>query len=86
MVIGSSEIGDYLNENGLSHVTFIDHDSLLAKQAMFESVNGRQLGTVVQSNSVHEGNAYIMVNNADRVEIADAETFEEKGKITLIKR
>ena len=26
IVIGSSEIGDYLTENGLSHVTFIDHD------------------------------------------------------------
>jgi hypothetical protein len=26
MIVGSSEIGNYLNENGLSYVTFIDHD------------------------------------------------------------
>lgn len=26
LVIGSSEIGDYLTENGMSHVTFIQHD------------------------------------------------------------
>jgi DNA-binding beta-propeller fold protein YncE len=67
--------------NGAGAVTFIDRDSLLAKQSIFESVNGRQLGSVVQSITIHEDRAYIIVNNANLVEVADAETFEEVGVI-----
>ena len=63
--------------NGAGSVTFFDRDSLLAKQRIFEAVNGRQLGSVVQSITIHEGRAYIIVNNANRIEVADAETFEQ---------
>jgi len=71
---------------GAGAVTFFDRDSLLAKQSIFESVNGRQLGSVVQSITIHDGKAYIIVNNANRIEVANAETFAELGVITDVEQ
>lgn len=51
---------------------------------IFETVNGRKLGSVVQSVKVYNGNAYIVVNASNKVEIVDANTFEEKGVVTEV--
>jgi hypothetical protein len=69
-------------QTGTGTVTFIDRDSLLAKQNIFEAVNGRQIGNVLQSITIHNGRAYLVVNNASKVEVVDAETFKEIGVIT----
>lgn len=68
-------------QTGTGTITFIDRDSLIAKQKIFEQVNGRQLGNVLQSITIYNGRAYLVVNNANKVEVVDAETFEEIGVI-----
>jgi YVTN family beta-propeller protein len=51
-------------------------------QKIFKQANSRDLGDVVQSMSFYEDKAYIVVNNSNKIEIADANTFEEKAQIT----
>lgn len=50
-------------------------------QKIFKQANSRDLGDVVQSMSFYQDKAYIVVNNSNKIEIADANTFEEKGQI-----
>jgi len=50
-------------------------------QKIFKQTNNRDLGDVVQSMSFYEERAYIVVNNSNKIEIADANTFEEKAQI-----
>ncbi len=69
-------------QTGTGTVTFWDRDSLLTKQKIFEQVNDRQLGNILQSITIHNGRAYLVINNAAKVEVVDAETFEEIGVIT----
>lgn len=52
------------------------------EQKIFKQVNSRDLGDVVQSMSFYENKAYIVVNNSNKIEVADAHTFEEKAQIT----
>ncbi|CAA6823606.1 MAG: Unknown protein [uncultured Aureispira sp.] len=51
-------------------------------QKIFKEANSRDLGDVVQSMSFYEDKVYIVVNNSNKIEVADATTFEEKGQIT----
>jgi hypothetical protein len=69
-------------QTGTGTVTFWDRDSLKTKQKIFETVNNRQIGNILQSITIYNGRAYLVVNNASKVEVVDAETFEEIGVIT----
>lgn len=51
-------------------------------QKIFKKANNRDLGDVVQSMSFHNSEAYIVVNNSNKIEVTDANTFEEKAQIT----
>jgi len=51
------------------------------QQKIFKAKNNRDLGNVVQSMAFVNDKAYIVVNNSNKVEIADANTFEELGQI-----
>lgn len=51
-------------------------------QEVFEQANnGAVLGQFVQSLTLHDGNAYIVVNGANRVIVADARTFQYKDTL-----
>lgn len=52
------------------------------EQKIFNKVNQRDLGDVVQSLSIHEGKAYIVVNNSNKIEVVDQATFKEVAQIT----
>lgn len=86
-IIGAFEDGVFIsNEGNMStgdgSVSYYNYDQDTVYNNIFESVNQRQLGSVVQSVTVHEGNAYIAVNASNKVEIVKASTFEEIGVIT----
>ena len=48
---------------------------------IFNKVNNRILGDIVQNMTIIDDKAYIVVNNSGKVEVADAKTFESKGTI-----
>jgi len=66
---GTGTISAYNRENGE-----VSHD-------LFKSVNGRPLGNIVQSMSIHEGYGYIVVNNANKVEVVDMKDFKSVATI-----
>lgn len=51
------------------------------QQDIFSAVNGRPLGDVVNSMKVIGDKAYIVVNNSQKVEVVDVNTFESEGTI-----
>jgi hypothetical protein len=73
--------GPFFNGNGsLSFVSF-DTDSI--QNDIFETQNARPLGNVVQSVHVHDDDfAFIVVNNAGRVEVIDPRDAKYIGAVT----
>jgi YVTN family beta-propeller protein len=69
-------------QNGTGTVTYFDPDSNLVKQDVFEMINGRPLGNIGQSMTIHNGKGYIVVNNAGKVEVVDVDSFKSEGSIT----
>jgi len=72
-------------QTGTGTVSFFKPDSNLTEQDIFAAVNGRPLGNIAQSMTIYNGKAYIVVNNADKIEIVDAVTFKSSGTITGLK-
>ncbi len=72
--------GNFQSSNG--SVTAISRETGLIWQNIFESVNEFRLGDVVQSMSIHNDKAYIVVNNSGKIEVANAKTLESEGTIS----
>jgi YVTN family beta-propeller protein len=72
--------GAFGNSNG--SISFLDPDSSAAVNHLFEMVNGRPLGDVVQSFGIAGEKGFIVVNNSQKVEVVDLSTFESIGFIT----
>ena len=68
-------------QDGTGTLSIIYRDSLTVENNVFEKVNDRPIGNIVQSIGVFEEKAYIVVNNANKVEIADAENLLSLGVI-----
>lgn len=66
--------------NGTGTLTFIGDDGMVMQNA-YKSVNGEDLGNIVQSMTMANNNAYIVVNNSNKVVVANRYTLE---KITTI--
>ena len=75
--------GQFLKGNGA--VSFLDEQNNEVERDLFMKVNNRPLGDVVQSMTVHNGKAYVVVNNSEKIEIADANSFKEAGVINGLK-
>jgi len=71
--------GGFGNSNG--SVSYFDPDSIKMVNHIFELINGRSLGDVVQSMSVHGNKGFIVVNNSQKLEVVDLNTFESLGII-----
>lgn len=69
-------------QSGTGSVSFWGRDGVTRDNHIFDTVNGIPLGNIVQSISSYFGKAYVVVNNANKIEVADAVTFESKGTIT----
>ncbi|MEL6864411.1 MAG: DUF5074 domain-containing protein [Bacteroidota bacterium] len=64
-------------QTGSGSITYYHRDSQEVFQKVFQQQNdGAVLGNIVQSMYIHEGRAYIVVNNADKIEVVDAQTFQ----------
>lgn len=74
-----SNEGPFMEGSGT--VSFYDPENKNIENKIFESTNSRPLGNIVQSLAVFEGKAYIVVNNAGKVEVVDAATFESEAVI-----
>lgn len=66
-------------------ITHYDRTTRTTKSKIFKQANSRDLGDVVQSMSFYDGKAYIVVNNSNKIEVADENTFEEKAQITNLR-
>ena len=65
--------GNFMSSNG--SLSFIAEDGSI-ENGVFQEVNGFPLGDVVQSMSIIDTLAYIVVNNSGKVVVADAGTME----------
>lgn len=84
---GAYETGVFISnegpfQNGSGTISHYDRDSNKVANEIFQSVNARPLGNIVQSIAVYADKAYIVVNNAGKIEIANGDTFEEDNVIT----
>lgn len=71
--------GGYGNNNG--SLSFYNYETDSVYNSVFEKVNERSLGDVVQSLTVAGNKAYIVVNNSNKVEVIDKNTIVEQGVI-----
>lgn len=72
--------GGFMNNNG--SISYYDIDSTKVTNNLFQMINGRILGDVVQSFGVARNKGFIVVNNSQKVEVVDMESFESLGTIT----
>jgi hypothetical protein len=62
-------------------ISYYNPDSGTLAQDIFRLANGRDLGNVVQSLYFHDEKAYIVVNNSNKIEVANAADFIEIAQI-----
>lgn len=74
-----SNEGPFMDGSGT--VSFYDPAAKTIENNVFANVNSRPLGNIVQSIGIYKDRAYIVVNNAGKVEVADAGSFESIGVI-----
>ncbi len=69
-------------QQGTGTVFFYDtKEDNLHKDIFQAANNGQVLGNIVQSMHIHNDRAYVVVNNANRIEVVDAGTFKSIGSI-----
>ncbi len=71
--------GIYTQTSGT--VSGYNFDSQTATNNLFFLENGRELGNVLQSICTHRDKVYFIVNNAQKIEVADRNTLKEYAQI-----
>mgnify|MGYP002628149259 FL=1 len=69
-------------QNGSGTVSFVSDDYLFVENEIFNQVNSYDLGNIVQSMGFHDDQAYIVVNNSNKIEVVNRYTFESVASIT----
>ncbi len=69
-------------QKGNSAVSFFDRDAKTVMPDIFNTINSRPLGDVAQSMAAHNDRAYLVVNNSNKVEVVDINTFGSLGAIS----
>lgn len=67
--------------NGSGSITYISDDYSTVAQDVYKNVNGTNLGNVVQSMGFGDDNAYIVVNNSDKIMVVNRYTFKSVDSI-----
>jgi len=73
--------GNFGDSNG--SVTSFNPETGNTIQQVFENVNNRPLAGIIQSATTIDNRLYIVLNNADKIEVVDSETFTSTGTIAL---
>jgi len=72
--------GNFSAGNG--SVSFYSNKKDSVYNNIFSLINDRPLGSVVQSLTVFDDNAYIVVNASNKIEVVESVSFKEKVTIT----
>jgi hypothetical protein len=72
--------------SGTGTVTHFDSNNKNVSQNVFEDVNGFPLGNLVQSITVAGDKTYIVVNNAQKIEVVNSTSFSSVGTITALEQ
>ncbi|GGG59427.1 YncE family protein [Bizionia arctica] len=81
-------LGDYENgilvsaEGGPASVSYISNDFSTTENDIYFNVNNEQLGVYLQSIGFNGGQAYIVSDNVNIINIVDRYTFVKEGSIT----
>lgn len=68
--------------SGSGTISFISEDLETVEHEIYKNVNGTDLGNIVNSIGFTDSDAYVVVNNSNKVMIANRYTFEAAGSIT----
>ncbi|NGX84928.1 DUF5074 domain-containing protein [Aequorivita sp. KMM 9714] len=68
--------------NGSGTITYISNDYATVSQNIYRTVNGKELGNIVNSMGFNNENAYIVVNNSNKIMVANRYSFEAIDSIT----
>lgn len=68
-------------QTGTGTVSFFNRESKTVENDIFQTVNNRPLGNILQSVEIHNNKAYLVINNAKKVEVVQAWDFKEVGTI-----
>jgi DNA-binding beta-propeller fold protein YncE len=74
--------GNFGQGNG--SLTVFDPETEELLPDAFSSVNGRPLGDVANDMLLFNGKGYIVVNNSDRMEVIDLDTYESTGTLEFV--
>ena len=69
---------------GQASLSFYDYLEDTVYNNIFNAINGRPLGDVLQSLSYHQGKAYLVVNNSRKIEVVDSITLESLVTISNV--
>ncbi|MFA6234265.1 MAG: DUF5074 domain-containing protein [Bacteroidota bacterium] len=69
-------------QRGNATLSFYIPDSLVVYNDLFQTENGRPLGDVGNSITVHNGLAYLVINNSHKIEVINAATYKSVRTIT----
>jgi DNA-binding beta-propeller fold protein YncE len=68
-------------QTGTGTISFFNRDNKTVENDIFQTTNNRPLGNIVQSVEIHKDRAYIVVNNAKKVEVVQAWDFKQIATI-----
>lgn len=70
---------------GNASLDYVDFEEQKMSSGVFETVNKRQLGDVLQSMTVYNNSAYLVVNNSQKIEVINVNDFSSTATITGFK-
>jgi YVTN family beta-propeller protein len=70
--------------NGSGTISAYNRESHIVTNNLFETANGRPLGSIVQSMTIYKDKAYIVVNNANKIEVVNLGDFKSDTTIENI--
>ncbi|MFN5218120.1 MAG: YncE family protein [Sphingomonadales bacterium] len=84
---GSSSVlvlneGNFMWSN--ASVDLYNLDSGLLKSNVYQQVNGKPLGDVLQSGSIINGDIWLVLNNTGKISVLDSHTLKEKYSIASL--
>ena len=68
-------------QSGTGTISFFNKNTDSVTHHIFETANSRPLGNIVQSMSIHNDKGYIVVNNANKIEVVDLFDFQSTATI-----